>query len=100
MSLWPARVDDRLVDDVQLLVFDRLAQRAFQQFAIRQVGIHRRVIDTGAVAALVLGAIERHVRVTQDVAGVLDAAIDHRDPDRCADIDAVAADNKWRADCR
>jgi len=28
-----------------------------------------------------------------------DDCLDHRDPDRGADIDAVAADNKWRADC-
>src|SRR5205823_3569417 len=29
-----ARIDDRLINDVQLLVFDRLAERTFEQFAV------------------------------------------------------------------
>src|SRR6516225_6591632 len=95
-----AAIDNRLIDDVQLAVFDRLAKCAFEQFAVRQVGVHRRVVDAGAIAAFVLGAIERHVGVTQDIAGVLGAAVDHGNADRSADIDAVAADDERRADRR
>src|SRR5215471_3649317 len=62
-----AAIDNRLIDDVQLAVFDRLTKRAFEQFAVRQLGVHRRVIDAGAIAALVLGAIERHVGVTHKI---------------------------------
>ncbi len=53
-----------------------------------------------AVAALILGAIERHIGVAQDVAGVLGAAVDHGNTDRSADIDAVPADDERRADRR
>ena len=73
-----------------LVVLDRLEQIAFEQLAARQVGVHRRVVDAGAVAAFVLGAIERHVGVAQDVGGVADAAVDHGDADRGADDDVVA----------
>ena len=58
-------------------------------------GVHRRVVDARAIAALVLGAIERHVGVTQE--GVSGAAVDHGNADRSADIDAVAADDERRA---
>ena len=50
--------------------------------------------------ALVLGAIERHIGVAQDIAGVLGGAVDHGNADRSADIDAVAADDERRADRR
>ena len=95
-----AAIDDRLIDDVELAVFDRLAERAFEQFAVRQIGVHRRVVDAGAVSALVLGAIERHIGIAQDVGGVLGAAVDHGNADRRADIDAVSADDERRADRR
>src|SRR5262249_34750908 len=95
-----ATIDDRLIDDVQFAVFDHLAQRAFEQFAIRQVGVHRRGVDAGAGAGLVLCAVERHIGVAQDIAGVLGAVVDHGNTDRSADIDAVSADDEWRADRR
>ena len=50
--------------------------------------------------ALVLGAIERHIGVAQDIAGVLGGAVDHGNADRSADIDAVPADDERRADRR
>ena len=93
-----AGIDDRLVGGAQVVVLDRLEQIAFQQFAVGQVGVHRRVVDAGAVAALVLGAIERHVGVAQNVGGVAGAAVDHGDADRGADDDVVAADGVGRAD--
>ena len=64
-----ALVDDRLVEQPQLVVLDRLAQVAFQQLAVGQIRVHRRVVDAGAVAAFVLGAVERHVGVAHDVGG-------------------------------
>src|SRR5262249_20007503 len=96
-QLLAAWIDDRLIDDVQLLISDRLTERAFQQFAVREIGVHRGIVDARPVAAFVLGAIERHIGVTQDVAGVLDAAIDHRDADRRDDIDAMSVEDERRA---
>ena len=63
-------------------MLDRVQQIAFEQLALRKVGVHRRVVDAGAVAAFVLGAIERHVGVAQDVGGVAGAAVDHGNADR------------------
>ena len=62
-----ALVDDGLVQEPQVVVFDRLAQVGLKKLAARKIGVHRGVVDTGAVAALVLGAVERHVGVAHDV---------------------------------
>ena len=95
-----AGVDDRLIGRGQLAALDRVQQIAFEQLAVRQIGIHRRVIDAGAVAALVLGAIERHVGVTQNVGCIAGVAIENRDADRGADDDVIAVDRIRRADRR
>ena len=97
-DLFAARIDDRLVGGGEPVVLDGVEQIAFEQLAVGQVGVHRRVVDAGAVAALVLGAIERHVGVAQNVGGVAGAAVDHRNADRGADDDVVAADHVGRAD--
>ena len=47
-----ALVDDRLVEQLQAVVFDRVAQVGLEQLAVGEVGVHRRVVDAGAVAAL------------------------------------------------
>ncbi len=93
-----ALVDDRLVEQPQLIVLDRLAQVAFQQLAVGQIRIHRRVVDAGAVAALVLGAVERHVGIAHDVGGAAAIAVDHGDADRGADDDVLPVDRVRRAD--
>ena len=80
------------------VVLDRLAQIGFQELALGEVGVHRRVVDAGAVAALVLGAVERHVGVAHDVGGAGAVLVDHGDADRGADDDVVAADGIGRAD--
>src|SRR6185437_8635411 len=92
-----AGVDDWLIGGSQPVVLDRLVEVAFEQLAVRQVGIHRRVIDAGAVAAFVLGTVQRHIGVAQNVGGVARAAVDHRDADRRADDDVVAVDQVRRA---
>jgi hypothetical protein len=74
-------VDDRLIGGGEAVVSDRVQEIAFQELALRQVGVHGRVVDAGAVAPFVLGAIQRHVGITQDVAGVARAPVDHRDAD-------------------
>ena len=82
-------------------MFDRKAQVVFEQFAVRQVGVHRRVVDAGAIAAFVLGAIERHVGIAHDIGGAaVRAAIDDGDADAGADDDVVAADGIGRAQRR
>ena len=97
-DLFAAGIHDRLVGGGEAVVLDGVEQVAFEELSVGQVGVHRRVVDAGAVAALVLGAIERHVGVAQNVGGVAGAAVDRRDADRGADDDVVAADHVGRAD--
>ena len=67
----PRGIDDRLIGGANRpSPSDRVQQIAFQQLALRQVGVHRRIVDAGAIAAFVLGAIKRHVGVAQNIAGV------------------------------
>ena len=91
-------VHDRLIGGADSVVLDGVEQVAFEQFAAGQVGVHRRVIDAGAVAAFVLGAIERHVGIAQNVGGIAGAAVDDGNADRGADDDVVAADRIGRAE--
>ena len=74
------------------------AQIVLHELALEQVGVHRVVVDAGAVAALVLGAIERHVGVAHDVGGAADMLVDDRDADRGADHDGLVADGVGRAE--
>ena len=97
-DLFAARIHDRLIGCGEPIVLDGVEQVAFEELAVGQVGVHGRVVDAGAVAALVLGAVERHVGVAQNVGGVAGAAVDRRNADRGADDDVVAADHVGRAD--
>ena len=94
-----AAVDDRLIDDPQLIGGDRVPQVAFELLAFGQVGIHRRVVDAGTVATLVLGTVERHVGIAHHVGGNDSGpAVDGGNADTCADQNVVAADRIGRAD--
>ena len=46
-----ALVHDRLIQNLQLIGFDRLAQVRLEQLARGQIRVHRRVVDAGAAAA-------------------------------------------------
>ncbi len=83
-----AVVDDRLIGHPQLVVLDRRPQVVLEQLAPEQVGVHRLVVDAGAVAAFVLGAVERHVGMPHDVGGAADMLVDDGDADAGADHDA------------
>jgi hypothetical protein len=92
-ELLAAGVDDRLIQHLEAVGLDSLAQLRLDQLALRQIGIHHGVVHAGAVAAFVLGPVQGHVGITHDVGGAaLGASIDHGDADACADDDGVAVD--------
>jgi len=93
-----AVVDDRLVGDAQAVALDRGAQVVFQDLALDQVRIHRRVVDAGPVAALVLGSIEREIGVAHDVGRAADLLADDSDADAGADDDGLVGDGVGGAD--
>ena len=98
--LLAARVHDRLIGDAQAVLGDRGAQVVLELLALAQVRVHVGVVDAGAAAALVLGAIERDVGAAHDVGGIARLAVDHRDADAGADHQRVAADRVGRAQDR
>ena len=95
--LLAARVHDRLIGDAQAVFGDRRAQVVLELLALAQVGVHVGIVDAGAAAAFVLGAIERDVGAAHDVGGIAGAALDQRDADAGADQQRVAADRVGRA---
>ena len=95
---FPAVVDDRLIGDPQAVVLDRGAQLVFQELALDQVRIHRRVVDAGSIAALVLRPVERQIGMAHDVGRAADILVDDGDADAGADDDGLIGDGVGRAD--
>src|SRR5262249_56476295 len=81
-----------LIGDGEVVVFDGVLQVALHLLALAQVGVHLRVVDAGAVAAVVLGAIERDVGAPHHVGDFAAVAGDRGDADAGADGDGVAHD--------
>ena len=96
-DLVAAGVEDRLVEHLEAVVLDGLAQVLLDELALRQVGVHHGIVDAGAIAAFVLGPVERHVGVAHDVGRAAGALVDHGDADAGADDDGMAADRVGRA---
>src|SRR5262245_23766857 len=91
-NYFAAVVDDRLVGEGELVLLDRGAEVVFDQLAFEQVGVHRGVVDAGAVAALVLRPVQGHVGVAHDVGGAGDMLENDCDADRRTDHDGPIVD--------
>ena len=84
-------IDQRLIEQLEFLVGQRLAQVQLQD-AARLDGLRHLVAEEAEGAAAVrLGAIQRHVRVLQQRVGA-DVRRRHRDADAGADFDQVIVD--------
>ena len=88
------QLDDRLVDEREVVALDRLAQLGLERQALDRRGVHVRVEDLIAAAAGRLGAIHRDVGVAQQFVhgGVWRAAEHDADTRRRVDLVAVQAD--------
>ena len=76
-------VVDRLVDETELVAFERGSQIELELDAVRDLGLHLRMEDLVAVLARGLGLVERHVRIAQQVTRVRPVA--HGDTDTGVD---------------
>ena len=84
-------IDQRLVEQLEFLVGQRLAQVEFED-AARLDGLRHLVAEEAEGAAAVrLGAVERHVGVLQQRIGA-DARRRHGDADAGADLDQMIVD--------
>ena len=85
-------IDQRLIEQLEFLVGQRLAQVEFQD-AARLDGLRHLVAEEAEGAAAVrLGAIERHVGVLQQRIGADARRRGHRDADAGADLDQMIVD--------
>ena len=61
------QIDDRLVEERQLLPLDRGPERGLEVEPLADVGIHPRLVRLRATLAVPLGGVHRHVRVPKQV---------------------------------
>ena len=87
-----AQVDQRLVIQLELLRQERVAQVEFERAALLHRLLHVHGEETMAAAAAVLGGVQRHVGLLQQLVGVDAVDRRHGDADRGADVDAMAVD--------
>ena len=60
---------DRLVNQVQRIVLDRVPQRGLQVQPVPDVGVHMGLEGLGAPLSAALGAVHGHVRVAEQFVG-------------------------------
>ena len=87
-----AQIDQRLEIERELVQGQRVAQVEFERAAL----LHRRLHVSGeeavAAAAAILGGVERHVGLLQQLVGIDAVDRRHGDADRGADVDAMTVD--------
>src|SRR5690348_18315768 len=74
--------NDRLIEDRDLLAFERAAQFGFERQAIGLARAHGRLENIDAVAANAFGVIHREFGVLENLLNPIGLAIAERQPDR------------------
>ena len=85
-------VEDRLIDDREAVLLERLAQLVGKAHALGARGVDRRVVEGDAVAAELLGEIHRDVGAAQQFLGADRLVVGQRDADAGADLDEAAVE--------
>ena len=78
-------IGERLVVDFELAMGERDAQVRLEQAALAQRLVHRRLVEADQAAPLALGAIEREVRILDQVGGPAGIGREEGDADAGAD---------------
>ena len=86
------QVDDRLIEDLDLVLRQRLAQVALQRDAVVAVGAHLRTEDLDAVGAAALGAVHGDLGLFVEVEVTGRLAIVDGDADRSGQHDFLPGD--------
>ena len=89
-------VEDRVIDDLELLLVERGAQLALQRHPPVGVGAHLGVVDLDAVGARALGAVHGDLGVLQEPGRVLVGAVVGGDADRGRQHDLPPGDRDRR----
>ena len=90
--------DLRLVDQLELVLLERAPQMLLAHHLLEHPHVQRRVVQLQAVAATLLGAVERHVGALQQLIRAHAVAGIEADADARGDVQLVAVDVEGRAD--
>jgi hypothetical protein len=89
--------DQRLIDQLKLVPIDGGTEVMLQALAQREIRAHGRIVEARAIAALVLGPVERHVGEAHDVGCVPCFPVDQHHSHAGADNQRLRADDEGGA---
>ena len=84
--------DDRLVENLEAALVDRLSQLPLELSALRALALRFGAEDLGAIAAELLGAMHGDLGIAHQLAGPLDAPVVDRNADRASQHDLLPGD--------
>ena len=88
-------VDFRLIEDLQLIAFQRLAQVGFQRQLLARAGIQLRCVIHNLVASQFLGAVHADIRVLDQCLGVGSVERVDADADAGGDMQLMPVAGCW-----
>src|SRR6516164_6859634 len=91
-------IENGLVEHMQTVILDRVAQLVLQKLALDEGCIHCGIVNAGAVTTLVLGTIKREVGMAYHVSSGAGLLIDDHNADARADHDRLIGNRIRRAD--
>ena len=92
------QLDLRLVEEHELTLLERPAQPPLEHHLLEHPDVEGRVVELEAVAAALLGAIQRHVGALEQLVRSGTVLGIEADPDAGGDVQLVAADVERRPD--
>ena len=93
-----ARVELRLIHDAELLALERVAQVPLQAAAKHHLAMHRPVEEAPAAATLLLGPMQRQIRVAEQPIMAVAVLGDESDPDAGGQVNLLVPDQERRGD--
>ena len=93
-----ARVALRLIHDPELLALERVAQVPLQATTKHHLPMHRRVEEAPAATTLLLGPIQRQIRVAEQPIMAVAVFGDQGDPDAGGQLELLVSDQERLGD--
>ena len=90
-------LNDRLIDEIKLITPDSLAKIILQGVAAVSLGLQLLVVNTEAVAALILRLVKREIGILQDFVATVAMLGGERNADTASDSDRLSFDVIGRA---
>src|SRR5262245_25366959 len=91
-----SRINLRLIQKLELACNKRLPQIELDRATLLHPGVHARFKEAGCISAVSLGAIERHIGVSQQLVRLRAVTRRNGDPDARADHDLMSINLEGR----